>query len=221
MGIDRITGRRRRGRLLTRALLAAFAVAAVTAVAGPASAVPQSKAAATLNVNINGRWTDVGVAKPFIEVNGSSVFIDMSFAGRPNATGSVVGPAKIQVNFPGDNTYVGTVSENEIAWSNGSLWSKVFQGAQIFDVEGVWRNDATNSSVNIGQGGGFVSLDFGPGPDRPGFMTSAATIRVQFGNTDTRNATLVAPNLLRWPNGEQWRRTGSAPLPPGPPHCLC
>jgi hypothetical protein len=221
MELGRITGRHRRGRLLTRALLVGFVLASVMATAGPASAATRSKVAATLNVNIDGRWTDVGVAKPLIEVNGSSVFIDMSYANRPNATGIVVGPSKIQVNFPGDNVYIGNVTATQITWSNGSTWRKVFEGTQIFEVEGVWRSDATGAITNLGRSGAFLGLDVGSGPGLKGFMTSATTIRVQFSSNDVDNATLGAPNFLRWGNGDQWRRLSDLPTQPGTPQCFC
>ena len=221
MGIKRITGRKRRGRFLPLAMVVGLGLASVTALAGPASAA-HAKALETLNVNINGRWTDVGIAKPIIEVNGSSVFVDMSYAGRPNATGSVVGPTKILVNFPGDNVYVGTVTANLISWSNGSTWRKVFEGTQIFEVEGVWRSDATGAGVHVGRSGGFIGVeDFSSSPNLVGFMTSATSIRVRFSANDVDNATLIAPNFLRWGNGDQWRRTGDLPEPPGTPQCLC
>jgi hypothetical protein len=126
-------------------------------VAGPASAAPSA-----LAFDVSGTWTDDGHARPVMTVAGSGVFVDMSFAHRPNATGSVLDATRILVTFPDDhNTYLGTfLSPTFLQWSNGSTWQKVYTGPQVFDVAGVWGE--TNGR------NGSQWHDTGPEPAPPG-----------------------------------------------------
>lgn len=220
------TGTRRglRGRLLTTLALAAFTITAATGAAGPASAAPEDgRAPSALAYDVRGTWTDIGIAWPEIYVYGDTVFIDMYYARRPNATGRVLDSSTILVTFPDDNTYLGTfLSPTYLSWSNGTAWQKVFTGPQIFDLEGIWFDNRTNRHVaNIGMGHGLFQLDLASSvPHGAAFATSATTIRATFPGHVLRLGTLQAPNILNWSNGDQWRRIAWVDVPPGNPQCL-
>lgn len=72
-----------------------------------------------------GQWYWNGSLGPVISVNGDSLWIDMSAYGRPGATGRILDKFTIEVTFPDDATYIGTlVRENRIEWPNGTIWEK-------------------------------------------------------------------------------------------------
>ena len=83
-------------------------------------------------MDLNGNWTAGGTQSAHIYEGPEctpvgqcvSILIDMSAYGRPNATGSVVDPSTITVNFPDDKTYTGQLQPpNTIKWSNGTTWT--------------------------------------------------------------------------------------------------
>ncbi len=77
-------------------------------------------------IDLNGRWTDGGTAKPIISVNSTDLTIDMSAQHRPTAHGSIIDNQTISVTFPDDATYSATLrAPGTIRWSNGSAWTKV------------------------------------------------------------------------------------------------
>lgn len=213
-----------RGRkVLVAVALAGFALASVTA-ATRAAAAPERDAASALPFFVDGLWTDNGNEEYVMFAVNSTIFVDMRRPRRPNATGTVVGASTILVNFPDDNTYLGTfVSPTFIRWSNGTTWHKVYRGPQIFDVEGQW-NEGVPFAANIGRGPeNLISVDLNgaaPGGVRPGFIVNATTIRVEFPGGGVDIGTLQAPNILNWVHRGQWRRTGPIFIPPGPPQCL-
>ena len=77
-------------------------------------------------LDLNGRWTDGSSRSAIISVSFTFLSINMSAFGRPAASGSIVDSSSIEVTFPDDRTYTGTLqAPNVIRWSNGSAWTKV------------------------------------------------------------------------------------------------
>ncbi|WP_198286941.1 hypothetical protein [Frankia sp. QA3] len=77
-------------------------------------------------LDLNGSWTDGSTQKAVISEGTKSLTIDMSDYDRPVAHGSITANSVIQVTFPDDATYTGTLQPpDKIRWSNGSAWTKV------------------------------------------------------------------------------------------------
>jgi hypothetical protein len=75
--------------------------------------------------DLNGRWTAGGTAGPVISVSGNVLTIDMSAYHRPAASGFIIDGQTINVTFPDDATYSGTLHvPGTIKWSNGTAWTK-------------------------------------------------------------------------------------------------
>jgi hypothetical protein len=202
-------------------MLTGVALPTTTGVAGAAAAATPS----ALSFDASGTWTDNGTARPVMTVVNNSVFIDMSFAHRPNATGTVLDATRIQVTFPDDhNTYLGTFQgQTFLQWSNGSTWEKVYTGPMAVGVAGTWIDAIGREAATATQDRGFFTFRMDRRPNAVGFALSATTIRVRFPDDATYVGALQAPDLLTWNNGSQWRNrgTGPPPVPPGgPPGCL-
>lgn len=108
--------------------------AGILAIAAPASArpAPQSVIPAmtgtTTPFDLNGIYTDLGSARPWISDVNDILTIDMSSQNRPTATGFVIDADTIWVTFPDDphSPYTGRlVSPGTINWSNNSVWKKL------------------------------------------------------------------------------------------------
>jgi hypothetical protein len=194
---------------------------AASAAALPATAV---KARSALQFDINGPWTDNGSAKPLITSVSSVLVIDMSYARRPNATGSVIDASSILVTFPDADTYIGTfVTPTLLRWSNGSTWRKVYHDPMLFVLQDDWTDGRTTHLIREGNGFITVGMSSVRRPDAPAFAVDPGTFVVSFpDDPNTTSATLHpaltpgAVDAITWSNGSQWRR---APAPPGNPGC--
>jgi hypothetical protein len=75
--------------------------------------------------DLNGSWTDGSPWIAIIHEGRTSLTVDMSDFDRPAAHGTIIDNSTIQVTFPDDQTYTGTlVGPNAIRWSNGSTWTR-------------------------------------------------------------------------------------------------
>jgi hypothetical protein len=196
-------------------VLRAVGAVPVTGAAGRA-AIPAARTASAPAPDISGTWTELGIERPAITVVNDSVFVDMSFAGRPDATGKVLDATRFLVTFPDAGTVLGVLrTPTFLCWSNGSSWQKVFTDPQIFDLAGRWVDRSNRYVATIGQSHGCFTLGLAaPGPPGVAFATSATTIRATFPGDDRRFGTLEAPNRLDWSDGGSWRRTLPAPTSP-------
>jgi hypothetical protein len=77
--------------------------------------------------DLSGVWRGPGGGpQMFLSVAGNALHIDMSLLGRPAASGFILNATTIQVTFPDDRTYTGTIqSATSILWSNNTTWTKV------------------------------------------------------------------------------------------------
>jgi hypothetical protein len=192
--------------------------------AGPTDTVPavatgavprpaRTPAARAPAPDISGVWTELGIERPAITVVNDVVLVDMSFARRPDATGTVLDASRILVTFPDAGTFLGLLrTPTFLCWSNGSSWQKVFTDPQIFDLAGSWVDLSSRSVVTIGQRHGCFSLDLGgPGPHGVAFATGVGTIRATFPGDVRRLGSLAATDRIEWSDGTVWRRTSPAP----------
>jgi hypothetical protein len=222
----RSTRRKRLGLLTIAGLLAGFGLVFAASGAGAAPATASGGATTqALQYSVNGTWTDDGRAKPKITVVSNTVLIDMSYAHRPNATGTVIDASSILVTFPDlPNTYIGTFyGPGYLAWSNGSAWQKPYTGATTIGLNENWT-DGWAPPGRISETAGFLSVDLTQArrPRAYGYVVDSSTIRVTFPDAATITGTLVAApdgGLIQWSNTTQWH-VWVDPGGPGNPECL-
>jgi hypothetical protein len=207
------------GRLLMAMVVAGIGLVAAATSAHASSPVPP-RATAALAFDVNGHWTDNGTAKPVITTAAGAIVIDMSYAHRPNATGTVLDGSSVLVTFPDADTYIGTfLAPTVLQWSNGSVWRKVFSGPLVFGLNENWTDGRTDQHIFEANGYLTINMSATHRPNAVGFAVSPSMFRVSFpDDRDTTFATLDAvTNRITWSNGSQW---WLAPLPPGNPDCL-
>jgi len=211
-------------RFMTAVVLTGLTVGSALGAANTASAAGSTSsnaagATATLASNVNGPWTDNGVAKPVITVAGNRVVIDMSYARRPNGVGTVLDASSIIVTFPDADTYIGTfLSPTVLRWNNGAQWQKVYPGATVIGLNTTWTNGITRQRIT--QANGFLTVNMSESrrPNAAGYAVNASTIRVTFPDQGTFTGTLQVPNVIKWSNNTQWHE--SIDESPGNPNCF-
>ena len=126
----------------------------------------------------------------------------MSAYRRPNARGRVLGPAQIEVTFPDDGTFTGTLDgQGQLTWSNGTVW-------QATQFAGTWQHDSAWGPT-IRHVGNELKVRHGRlwPTGRDGHRDRAPRhASVTFSDDATLTATLVAPNCIQWSNGTTWTK---------------
>jgi hypothetical protein len=151
---------------------------------------------------VNGRWFSDGKPGPFITQQGDRLAVDMSAYGRPYAGGRFLNPTQIEVTFPDDATFTGTLDgQGRIRWSNGTVWD-----ARSFAA--IWRSGAGERGPIIVQTGDSLTVDMSAygRPVATGRVTAPSVARVTFPDDGTYTATLVSPSCIRWSNGTTWTK---------------
>lgn len=129
------------------------------------------------------------------------ILVNMSALRRPNARGRMLGPAQIEVTFPDDGTFTGTLDgQGQIRWSNGTAW-------QATQFAGTWQHDSAWGPM-IRHVGNELKVGMGAygRPDAMGTVTAPSQASVTFSDDATLTATLVAPNCIQWSNGTTWTK---------------
>ncbi|MBG6134720.1 hypothetical protein [Longispora fulva] len=191
------------GRLATVVLLAGAGL--VAAVSGAGAAPPAATVAVAPVFDLNGPWTDNGSARPSIINNGVNLVVNMNYAGRPTAFGTVRDATTIVVRFPDAGTFTARLEGTGIIrWSNGSTWQKVFNGPLVHDINGPWTDGASDQSVS--NQGGYLRVVFRNGrPDGVGFAVNPTTIVVTFPDNATYAGRVDPAGLIVWSNNTVWR----------------
>jgi len=147
---------------------------------------------------IKGTWFHSGKGIP-ISANGDRLLVNMSGFRRPNATGHIVNDSQIEVNFPDDGTYTGTLDgQGQISWSNGTAWqATLFAGKWYFDGQ------PGPAVTHVGKRLKISMASYGR-PTAMGTVTGPSTARVSFPDEGTHTATLVSPTCIQWSNGTVW-----------------
>lgn len=138
------------------------------------------------------------------------VFVDMSYAGRPEAqvTSGVLaedGTIAITVTFPDDISYTGVFNNGTITWENGTTWTQ----------DRAWQDEAIGTYAGPAiqrRSDGFLEVDMSSF-DRPnaqvwtGYANADGSIRlvVFFPDELTHEGTLVA-GVISWDNGTSWTK---------------
>jgi len=157
--------------------------------------------ASTVCSPVNGQWYVSGRPGPVITQSGDRLTVDMSAYRRPTATGRILSPTQIQVTFPDDGTFVGTLDgRGQINWDNSTVW-------QALSFAGTWQYDGRPGPV-VTQSGSRLTVDMSAyrRPTATGRITAPATASVRFPDDATFTGVLVSPSCIQWSNGTTWTK---------------
>ena len=155
---------------------------------------------------VNGQWYVSGGPGPIITQSGDRLIVDMSAYGRPTATGRILSLTQVQVTFPDDATFVGTLNgRGQINWNNGNVW-------RALSFAGIWQDEGTPGPV-VTQSGDRLSVNMSSyrRPTATGTITAPGNTRVNFPDDATHNGTLVSPSCIQWSNGKTWTKAVATP----------
>lgn len=150
---------------------------------------------------VNGQWYFAGRPGPIVTEYGSELKVDMSAYGRPAATGRFIGSNQIQVTFPDDGTFIGTLDGlGNIRWNNNTVW-------QALNFAGQWKYDGLPGPI-VEQTGRSLKVNMAAyrRPTATGTLIGSSQARVTFPDDATFTGTLVSPTCIRWSNGTVWTR---------------
>jgi hypothetical protein len=152
---------------------------------------------------IKGVWRYEGKGIPVrYDSNHNVISVNMSNFGRPNAKGRMLSATQIEVNFPDDATFVGTLNgQGKISWSNGTEWqANVFYGD--WKYEGKYGPKISPARANSDEMKIYMSKYGRP----PAFGNKIGHSQATFNFPDdaTHTATLVSPSCMQWSNGTTW-----------------
>jgi hypothetical protein len=156
---------------------------------------------------IKGVWSYQGTGIP-VSYNKSRnvITVNMSNFHRPNAKGRMLSATQIEVNFPDDGTFVGTLDgQGKISWNNGTEWqANIFSGTWKYEDKfgpkiSNARANSAELKIDMSRYGRPTALGY-HNPDSP----SQATFN--FPDDATHTATLVAPHCIKWSNGTIWTK---------------
>jgi hypothetical protein len=75
--------------------------------------------------DLNGTWQPIGETTE-VSISVNQNYLSINIPGRPLASGTIIDPTDIIVNFPDATTVGGTLQPPKtIAWANGTTWQKV------------------------------------------------------------------------------------------------
>jgi len=150
---------------------------------------------------VNGQWYFMGKPGPVITQSGDRLSVDMSAYGRPTATGKFLSANRIQVTFPDDATFTGTLDgRGRISWNNSTVWD-----ARNFS--GTWKFLGKPGPI-VTQTGDQLSVDMSAygRPGAKGKVTAPSVATVTFPDDGTFTATLVSPSCIQWSNRTTWTK---------------
>ncbi len=159
-------------------------------------------------LDLRGQWIGGGVPGPFVSRTGNSLSIDMSYAKRPTATGTVLNGAEISVNFPDDKTYTAALqAPNLIKWSNNTSWTKVGAIETVIDLNGQWMSGGVLGPA-ITVHGNSISIDMSAlkRPTATGTVLGSSEISVNFPDDKTYTGALQKPGAIVWSNNTSWSK---------------
>ncbi len=149
---------------------------------------------------IKGTWYHNGKGIP-VDQYGDRIRVNMSAFRRPTATGRMLSPTQIEVKFPDDATFIGTLDgRGKINWNNNTTWQATrFAGS--WQYEGKWGPRITQLGDNLS-----VDMSRYSRPTATGNVTTPSTASIQFPDDATHTATLVSPSCVQWSNGTTWTK---------------
>jgi hypothetical protein len=156
---------------------------------------------------IKGVWSYKGTGIPVsYNKNRNVITVNMSGFRRPTAKGRMLSATQIEVNFPDDGTFIGTLDgQGKISWNNGTEWrATIFYGAWKYEDKfgpniSKARANSEELKINMAKYGRPAAFGY-PSQESP----SQATFN--FTDDATLTATLVSPHCMKWSNGTMWTK---------------
>ena len=155
---------------------------------------------------IKGTWSYDGKGIPIQpEVRRPDHFrVTMSNFRRPTAYGRILSNTQIEVNFPDDGTFIGTLDgQGKISWNNGTQWqATIFNGSWFY--EGTRGPNISKASASDNR----LKIDMSKysRPTAYGDVISPSQATFEFTDDARHTATLVSPSCMKWSNGTTWTK---------------
>jgi hypothetical protein len=156
---------------------------------------------------VKGVWSYEGKGIPVgHEINRPDrIVVNMSAFRRPTARGRILSNTQIEVNFPDDGTFIGTLDgQGKISWNNGTQWqATIFYGSWFYEGKrGSSISKATSASDNRLK----INMSKYNRPAAYGDIISPSQATFEFTDDATHTATLVSPSCMKWSNGSTWTK---------------
>ncbi len=150
---------------------------------------------------INGTWVFDGKGIPVSLERGDRIRVNMSNFRRPTAMGRMISPNQIEVTFPDDATFIGSLDgQGKISWNNGTVW-------QATKFAGTWQYEGEYGPKVVQLGDELrVGMSKYNRPTALGNVTAPGKATVNFTDDAIHTATLIGPNCLKWSNGTTWTK---------------
>ena len=172
------------------------------------SIVVDTKYVCSLSCSFSGKWAYEGAGGPVVRQSRDRITVNMSRYRRPNAIGRVINSSTIEVNFPDNGTFTGTLDgQGNLNWNNGTSWQSIgstnFAGAWDYlgrlgpNVNSVAQRDGTNKLQ--------IDMRRYSRPMATGTATGAIAT-VNFPDDTTVTGTLVTPSCIQWSNNTTWTK---------------
>jgi hypothetical protein len=206
----------------TSSVLACLSVLTTTAILPTVAAVPVSPTLKIAGITApakcdphSGVWyyqdKSVTLRRDSDRTNTFKVRMNSFGSSIPFATGKILSPTQIEVNFPAagtfietPGTYIGTLNDQgKISWNNGKEWEAItFYGSWFYEGKrGPSISKARANSEDL-----KINMTAYRRPPATGYKTSASQAIFEFPDDATHTATLVSPNCIKWSNGTIWTK---------------
>ncbi len=184
---------------------ALLAIASITALETKAvdfpSRQPMRIARTVTCSTTDGTWFHSGKGIPVSQISGNRIRVNMSNFRRPTAMGRILSPTQIEVTFPDDGTFIGTLNgDGQISWNNGTVWQAT-QFAGSWKYEGEYGPKVRQLGDEL-----LVGMSKYNRPTARGNVTAPGRATVNFTDDAIHTATLVGPNCIKWSNGTTWTK---------------
>jgi hypothetical protein len=155
---------------------------------------------------VKGTWSYEGKGIPIgQEINRPDrIFVNMSAFRRPTARGRILSNTQIEVNFPDDGTFIGTLDgQGKISWNNGTEWkATIFYGSWFFEG----KRGPTISKASASDNRLKINMSKYNRPTAYGDIISPSQATFEFTDDATHTAILVSPSCMKWSNGTTWTK---------------
>jgi hypothetical protein len=182
-----------------------LAISAITALQTNAADFPNSQSvriASAIDCSpIRGTWFYNGKGIPVSHLSGDRIRVTMSNFRRPTAMGRMISPSAMEVTFPDDGTFIGTLhGDGQIRWNNGTVW-------QATQFAGSWKYEGEYGPRVVQLGDELrVGMSKYNRPTALGNITAPGRATVNFTDDAVHTATLVGPTCIKWSNGTTWTK---------------
>ncbi len=162
---------------------------------------PMKIARAIVCSPIRGTWFYNGKGIPVSHLSGNRIRVTMSNFRRPTAMGRMISPTAMEVTFPDDGTFIGTLNgDGQISWNNGTVW-------QATQFAGTWQYEGEYGPKVVQLGDELrVGMSKYNRPTALGNVTAPGKATVNFTDDAIHTATLIGPNCIKWSNGTTWTK---------------